>query len=830
MAVRSQFNLKHAAASLGVIGAMLAMDAAPAFAQMAIEEIIVSTRKRSESLQEIPLSITAFSAEMLERKGLNSIESIARLTAGVQVDQGTFGQDVRIVIRGLSPTRGRPNVALLLDGVDVTSESVQSGGGSLLINPRLFDMERVEIVKGPQSALYGRSAFAGAINYVTKKPTNEWEGKVSLNAGQRNQFEGSVGLYGPVVEDKFLIGLNASAWNFDGFHDNTVTGADLEDADGFGFAVSTITNFNEDISFTTRAEYTDDHLGQSAFTFVGTNTLLPIPASAFPPSFPPFSSAGVVSPAVPFVTGFAGVVPDAADLPGVTISEDPLDGNEFRGSERQIFRIAGTLDWDLDFGSLTSVTHYAQADVTQESENHRQGSFNTQTSGTMFRVASDTRLFSQELRLQSNDDDRLRWMIGGLYWKEDVDQDSFGLACTNNQLFPGLPFLPCGPFFSAVLATNTPNLWVRDTEHMSAFATVEYDVTDQFTVHVEGRYTDEDLFVSGPSGPRIVDSFGLAGPPNSFPGPTPNLEGTSSDSYFTPRFSVEYKANDDMLFYGSVAKGAKPRGVSTVGAGAAGFDPDLFRFDRETMWVYELGSKTTWADGRLVANIAAYYEDFAGKQTSSQVLRDNGLTGTITVNASSAEVKGLEFDLAWAPVDGMNLSLGYSYIDATYNDFIVNSSGVAAIAAVGNCTQVLVGTTRTCALDRTGNELERTAKHSLVLGGSYTAELTDDIDWLIETDVQYLDDRFDTADNILIIPGYWKVDLRAGITSDNWSVIAFANNLFNDDTVKAAFNTTDFTTLNLAFFPPPVTFILNNALQAQLPDKRQIGVRTTFNF
>ena len=117
-----------------------------------------------------------------------------------------------------------------------------------------------------------------------------------------------------------------------------------------------------------------------------------------------------------------------------------------------------------------------------------------------------------------------------------------------------------------------------------------------------------------------------------------------------------------------------------------------------------------------------------------------------------------------------------------------------------------------------------------MLGGSYTAELTDDIDWLIETDVQYLDDRFDTAYNILIIPGYWKVDLRAGITSDNWSVIAFANNLFNDYTVKAAFNTTDFTTLNLAFFPPPVTFILNNALQAQLPDKRQIGVRTTFNF
>jgi iron complex outermembrane receptor protein len=823
---QTRFNLKHAAASLGVIGAMLALDSVPAFAQVGIEEIVVTTRKRSENLQDIPLSIIAFSADTLERKGLNSIESIARLTAGVQVDQGTFGQDVRIVIRGLSPSRGRPNVALLLDGIDVTSESVQSGGGSLLINPRLFDMERVEIVKGPQSALYGRSAFAGAINYVTKKPTNEWEGKLSVNAGQRNQAEVSIGLYGPIVEDKFLIGLNASAWNFDGFHDNTVTGEDLADSDGIGLSMSTITNFNENISFTTRAEYTDDHLGQSAFTFAGTNSRLAVPKSAFGPIYNP----GVISPGVPFVTAFTGRIPDAKDLPGVRISEDPLDGKEFRGSERQIFRIAGTLDWDLDFGTLTSATHYANADVDQESENNRQGSFNATTSGTMFRVVSDTTLFSQELRLQSKDEDRLRWTAGGLYWEEKVDQDSFGMACTNNQLFPFLPFVPCGPFFKAVLKTNTPNKWIRDTKHWSAFGSIEYDVTDQFTVHAEGRYTDEKLFVSGPSGPRIVDTFGLSGPRNSFPSATPNLDGSSSDSYFTPRVSAEYAPNDDMLFYASVAKGAKPSGISTVGAGAAGFDPDGFVFDREEMWVYEAGSKTTWADGRFVTNAAIYYEDFSGKQTSTQFLNPNGLVGTRTVNASSAEVKGLELDVAWAPIEGLNLTGSYSYIDATYSDFIVNGSGVNSIAAVGNCTQVRVGTKKVCALDRSGNTLEDVAKNSLVLGASYTASLTDDVEWVIETDVQYQSDRFDTSDNIMIIPNYWMVDLRLGLRSDNWSVIAVADNLFNDDTVKAGFNTTDFTTINLAFFPPPTTFILTNALHAQLPDKRQLGLRTTFNF
>ena len=490
--------------------------ATPVLAQVAMEEIVVTARKKAENPQDIPLVITVFSADTLERKGVDNIEDIARLTAGVIVDQGTFPQDIRVVIRGLSPTRGRPNVAFLLDGVDVTSESVQSAGGSLLINPRLFDLERVEVVKGPQSALYGRSAFSGAINYVTKKPTNEWEGRTSLQVGQYGDTEITAGVYGPIAEDRVLVGFNAAWWNFDGFYDNSVTNADLGDADGYGVSASAIINFTDDLSLTSRIEYTDDHLGQSPTAFGGTNGLLPVPPSAFGPIFMP----GVVSPAVPFVTAFTGQVPDGGDLPDVTISEDPVTGEEFRGSERQILRIAGTLNWNLGLGTATSVTHYANADAFQRMENTRKGSFNALVSGTLFSVATDTTLFSQELRLQSDEDERFRWMIGGLYWEESVNQDSFGIACTNNQLFPGLSFLPCGPFFGAILASNTPNLWIRDTEHWSAFGMLEFDLADQFTLHVEGRYTDERLFVSGPSGPRIVDVFGLAGRPNSFPGPT----------------------------------------------------------------------------------------------------------------------------------------------------------------------------------------------------------------------------------------------------------------------------------------------------------------------
>jgi iron complex outermembrane recepter protein len=329
----------------------------------------------------------------------------------------------------------------------------------------------------------------------------------------------------------------------------------------------------------------------------------------------------------------------------------------------------------------------------------------------------------------------------------------------------------------------------------------------------------------------LIDALGINPPfiPVTIPPATGNIAGTDSDSYFTPRVSIEYAPNDTMLYYASVAKGAKPSGLSTASAAASGFDPETDSFEREEMWVYELGGKTTWLDGRMVANGALYYQDFSDKQTSSQVLQDNGLLGTRIVNASSAEVKGLELDVAWVPTDGLNLSLGYSYIDSEYKDFVTNTGGPATIATVGNCLPVIIAGSTVCEIDRSGNELEDVSKHSLNLGAAYTQALTDDINWLIETDIQYQDDRFDTADNRIVMPGYWLVDLRVGLESDNWSVIAFADNLFNDDTVKTAFNAIDFSTIRFGF-APPFTFVLGSGLQANLPAKRQMGIRTTFNF
>ncbi len=132
--------------------------------QTALEEIVVTARKREESLQDVPLSITAFSADFIEKNGIRSIDDVAKLTPSLVFETAFVPQDTRPVIRGLSATRGRQPIGVLLDGIDVSSESLLTGGGGIGVNLRLVDVERIEVVKGPQSALYGRVAFGGAIN------------------------------------------------------------------------------------------------------------------------------------------------------------------------------------------------------------------------------------------------------------------------------------------------------------------------------------------------------------------------------------------------------------------------------------------------------------------------------------------------------------------------------------------------------------------------------------------------------------------------------------------------------------------------------------------
>ncbi len=390
------------------------MFAGSSFAQ--IDEIIVTARKKEENLQDVPVSVTAFSRDAIERKGINRIGDIAKLTPSLQFDESFAQSDTRIVIRGLSPTRGRQNVAVLVDGIDLSSEAITSSGGSLLVNTRLLDVERIEVVKGPQIALYGRSAFNGAIQYITKQPSDEFEADVRIDANAEDQYSGSASVSFPVLGDALGVRFNASLWNEKGFYENSLTGNSLSDQEGFGLALSTRSVFENGLTLNFRAEYTGDEGKPSAQTFLPFNTILDVPVSAqdgpgganlsqcyedfITAIGDPAQVAGpgeindqrlvekarrIVDPAIaaslgfpdpdtgtpaeyravvlanPFLSphcedqylAYTGAIPDGDDVEIRQATDPRTPGQDYAGFDRDFWRLALTGEWVLEKGAFT---------------------------------------------------------------------------------------------------------------------------------------------------------------------------------------------------------------------------------------------------------------------------------------------------------------------------------------------------------------------------------------------------------------------------------------------------------------------------------------------
>ncbi|MEE4184962.1 MAG: TonB-dependent receptor plug domain-containing protein [Gammaproteobacteria bacterium] len=267
--------------STGLASLVLAA-AGPAVAQ-ALEEITVTARKQAENLQEVPLAVTAISEDEIQRLGIRDLNKLAEQDPSVQFDEGFTPSDTRVTIRGLSPTRGRPNAATLVDGIDVGSEAISNAGGSVLVNPRLLDVQRIEIVKGPQSALYGRSAFAGAIQYVTKDPTDTPSANLAVdyNSQQDSEIRGSASM---PLGDTLGVLVNGYAWDNRGYYRNSVTNAFIGGGEGAGASLTFKWEPTDAVDFKWRTEYTDDEfappaqVGLNAFNKwvdLGTNGNLP---------------------------------------------------------------------------------------------------------------------------------------------------------------------------------------------------------------------------------------------------------------------------------------------------------------------------------------------------------------------------------------------------------------------------------------------------------------------------------------------------------------------------------------------------------------------------
>jgi iron complex outermembrane recepter protein len=522
-----------------------------------LDEIVVTARRREENLQDVSLSITAIPASEIEKRGIASIDDIARLDASLIYDKGYSATDNRISIRGLSPTRGRATVAVLVDGIDTSSESIAFGGGSLLATNRLLDLQSVEIVKGPQSALYGRSAFAGAVQYVTKDPSDTPEGALRAEFGDygRQEYTGS---YSAPIGERFGFRANAVYWSEDGIYRNQITGRKVGDGDGWGVALTGKWDPTEALDIKARLEFTDDRFGESPTAQLPVNAILTRPVAgstcqntaggsvAAVMGACPTGSTRVYSPTSTFgvfpssnhVYAWRGTIPDADRL-AVRLDPNPRTGVDYPGSTREIARATVVLNWDIGPGTLTSLTGFTDASFDfLEDGDFDSGVVNgmdLSLRAASFDYTNDTQQISQEIRYRSDFDGPVNFTIGGLYWNEDAEQiaRSVNVFCLGpvpaNSFFPGQPPIAAscgtrGPNEVLGLLTAIPRPNGREIDHKSVFGVLEWKFAERWKATLEGRYGDEKESVLGVNCSATLDAAAFPGGPiarcqdPSFPG------------------------------------------------------------------------------------------------------------------------------------------------------------------------------------------------------------------------------------------------------------------------------------------------------------------------
>ncbi|MBT8444820.1 MAG: TonB-dependent receptor plug domain-containing protein, partial [Gammaproteobacteria bacterium] len=319
----------------------------PGWAQ--IEEIVVTTRKVAENLQDIPISVSALDSEFITKQNIATTGDVLKFVPGVQFDQAFSAADTRISIRGINSERGRTSVAILVDGVDVSGENITSGGGSSLLNTRLLDLERVEVVKGPQSALYGRNAFAGAINYITRKPSlDEFEIRTFGDlAANYSIYDVRGSISGPVIDGKLAMGLNAGTFKSDGYYENNnptnpTANVGLGGGESIGARFVTLWQASDTFSAFWSIAYTEKKSEPRAVTKVGLPNTYYLNEVELPAGTQPdYSFNGQMT-----YGQWMGTV-GSVDEKAISLSISERNGASFQGSEDNTLLTYLKLDWDI---------------------------------------------------------------------------------------------------------------------------------------------------------------------------------------------------------------------------------------------------------------------------------------------------------------------------------------------------------------------------------------------------------------------------------------------------------------------------------------------------
>ncbi|GAA5525455.1 vitamin B12 transporter BtuB [Microbulbifer aestuariivivens] len=838
-----------------------------------VEEVIVTARKREESLQTVPVAIDVLSASQLDEKGIAALDGVARYTPGLDFETGLLPNDTRITLRGLSSTRGRSNVAILVDGVDLSSESLTTGGSGNGPNLDLMDLERVEVVKGPQSALYGRSAFAGAVNYVTKRPGDSVESRVAVDANEYGYNKVQAGTSMPIIDGVLGASFSLAKTEFDGYYDNPNTDGDLGAIDSEGLAAALYWTPTESFAAYWRSEYTESNYTQrpivqrraietGAEVGGGQFLLGALGDYAEVRAISDGANCDGVTPYSYKITGSpvecgAILVGDlgSANESEIDLSADPATGRDFAGTEVRGFRTSLELSWDvadLEVLSLTALNlndsrtqdDFDRADfslvasqqpifdpnappgppVIIDWQDVSQFGINA-NSDTSF----DLKQISQEFRV-SGSADKLDWQASALYWTESMDavmnqqwwlRDGGDKDYLESVLADNLPFFLVPYLDLATEPRDLPIPMTRDTDHLSAAFSLNYNLTDTLRLTAEGRYLQEDIdYVSVALDARDNGFLGLpvldASNPFQPQVIDPEVQTYSrSDSAFVPRVSVDWQAQDNLMVYASIADGFKPGGMTTNDGNG---DISFGEYDPEELTVYEAGLKSNLLENRLQLNGSIYLYDYTNQQLSYFFQDMTGQTRTGVTNAGESSLQGMELSAVYRPSVNWTFVASYVFTDSEIEDY--TTAELTDGASAGPLDKMWTGTQDG---DYAGKEFINSPKDAGLLSIRYDGEFANGATYFTELLGTYESKRYLDRGNNAWLPEYWLVDFQGGVSFDQLDVVFYVNNLLDDDKVKSGLS-------NVSFALMPAGQVTPHSTDLILPDPRTAGLRLSYNF
>lgn len=763
-----------------------------------LEEVLITAQKRVETLQEVPISVSAVSGEKLDKAGVENLEDLTAHLPNIHFTETGISTQVRVRGIGSDNSQGfEQSVGTYIDGIYY--------GRAQLFRAPMMDLERAELLRGPQSTLFGKNSIAGALNLTTARPTDELTGRLAVSVGDEFGEEEINGMISGPVGDKFRARLAIREYEDEGYFYNHYTREDSAMSDESTVRLSVELDATDKLSFFLKGE-------RSTFDTVG--------------------RAIEITRDVPLVAGELNYNEYLTlfSQPGFDAEQDyvrDIDVLEFSNNEINNFTLEANYDFEEMILTLVSGQLGYKYDEKCDCDFVAANVLDID-------LVEDYDQFSQEIRLSSNTDGDIEW-IGGLYYQTYDQEFTDHTHISADSLVPQL---------SAQTAVMADSGVFREFEQSSdswaIFGQATWSINPQWHLTFGARYTEEtkdahkviNITETATSTEPVSDPMRAEALGTTYlrvflleseqsPGGGYDVTGSRDESAFTPMLNLQYDITDEMMLYASYTNGFKAGGfdprsnrVGTFGPVPLGdVDPLLhFEFEEERANAFELGMKTSLADGRGELNVALYRTDYEDLQIS----QFDGGVGFNVGNAKDTLVQGIEVDGRWALAEGFTLSYGAAWLDFEYKDF-----------KNGNCYE---GQPRdgvdldnddvldTC--DYTGMRGVYTPELTLNLSLDYVYPLTGALDLVGFVDMQYIDEQqvHVNLDPNGMIDAYTMLGARFGVDADNWSLAVVGKNLTDEAVVSYSANaplsgTTFGTNTFYSFVRKPQTVALEGVLK-----------------